>query len=104
MNDFRDALLWHMSRNQTKIAELAKASGVSPDIIKKVRTRPHASTNAEDASKIAAYYGKSVAQFIRCEDVPSDQAIGALVDLLTPTEKQVLEAQVRAMLHVRGLQ
>lgn len=104
MNDFRDALLRHMARDHTTIAKLAKCAGVSSDIIKKVRTRPHASTNAEDASKIAAFYGKSVAEFIRCEEVPSVDAITALLALLTPEEKRLLEAQVRAMLQVRDRQ
>lgn len=104
MKDFRDALLWHMNAYRTKVADLAAGSGVSLDIIKKLRTRAGASTNAEDATKIAAFYGKDVKEFINREEVPSDRAISHLIDLLEPQERQVLEAQIRAMIQVRGHQ
>lgn len=64
MKDFRDALLWHMTQHQTTIAALAKGSGVSADVIKKVRSREGASAKAEDAWRIAAYFGKELPQFI----------------------------------------
>ena len=101
MNQFRDALLWHMAQNKTTIAGLAKGSGVSADVIKKVRSRDNASAKAEDAWRIAAYFGKDLPQFIRCEEVPDDQEFRSLLGLLTPQEKKILGAQMRAMLQVR---
>jgi len=101
MKDFRDALLWHMTQGQTTIAALAKGSGVSADVIKKVRSREGASAKAEDAWRIAAYFGKELPQFIRCEDVPDDQEFHSLLGLLDPKEKKLLGAQMRAMLQVR---
>lgn len=101
MTDFRDALLWHMSQHKTKIAELARGSGVSADTIKKLRTRKHSSTNAEAADRIAAYYGKSVRDFMLCQDVPDTSAFLALADLLKPEERKMLLAQMRAMIQTR---
>lgn len=101
MKDFRDALLWHMTQHQTTIAALAKGSGVSADVIKKVRSREGASAKAEDAWRIAAYFGKELPQFIKCEAVPDDQEFRSLLGLLNPQEKKLLGAQMRAMLQVR---
>ena len=104
MKDFRAALLWHMTQHQTTIAALAKGSGVSADVIKKVRSREGASAKAEDTWRIAAYFGKELPQFIRCEAVPDDQEFHSLLGLLNPQEKKLLGAQMRAMLQVREAQ
>lgn len=101
MTDFRDALLWHMTQHQTTIAALAKGSGVSADVIKKVRSREGASAKAEDAWRIAAYFGKELPQFIRCEDVPQDQELRSLYALLETQEKKLAAAHMRAMLQTR---
>lgn len=101
MKGFRDALLWHMAQHPTSIAALARGTGVSADVIKKVRSRENASAKAEDAWRIASYFGKDLEQFIRCEAALDDQAFRSLLALLTPQEKKLLEAQMRAMLQVR---
>ena len=100
---FRDALLWHMERHQTKLADLASGAGVSIDTIKKVRSRDTASTKAEAASKLAGFYGKSVAEFLRCEDGESrSDRVAALIDQLTPAEADLVERQIRGLLASRG--
>lgn len=101
MKGFRNALLWHMTQQNTTIAALAKGSGVSADVIKKVRSRDNASAKAEDAWRIAAYFGKSLDQFIRLDAPADDQEFRSLLALMTPQEKKLLEAQMRAMLQVR---
>lgn len=94
---FRAALRWHMEKSNTTIAELAKATGVSEDTLKKIRSRHNASTKAENASKIAAFFGKDVSAFLQCRDV-DDAELGALLDLLTEEERRFLLAQVRGLL------
>jgi hypothetical protein len=101
MASFRDALLRHMAQRDTTIADLSRGSGVSPDVIKKVRTRPNASTKAEEAVRIAAFFGKTVDQFIKNEEVSKDQQLMLLVELLSPDEQMLLEAQIRAMISIR---
>ncbi len=102
MSDFRHALLWHMEQHGTRIAELAKGAGVSVDTVKKIRTRVGASTSAENAAKIAAFYEKSVLQFIHCEDRAEHDAFIALLDLLTPAERQFVMAQLRGIIADRN--
>lgn len=102
-SDFRNALLWHMDKHDTKIAELVKATGISRDVINKLRSRENSSTTAENALLISAYYGKSLEQFIRCEDLSNESVLAALADLLRPEEAAMLEAQMRGILAARGL-
>lgn len=92
--EFREALLWHMSRHNTSITELSTATGVSRDVINKLRGRAGSSTTVENGIKIAAFYGKDVSQFIRCEDVDAGQKVSNLLALLSPSEQQLLEAQI----------
>ena len=97
-NDFRTALEWHMERHDTKIADLVTATGVSRDVLNKLRARPNSSTTVENALLIASYYGKTVNQFIACDDVsPSDQ-LHTLIDMLPPEERRIVVAQIRGML------
>lgn len=100
-SDFRNALLWHMDKNETKIADLVKSTGISRDVINKLRSRENSSTTAENAMLIASYYGKSLEQFVRCEDVSHENALAALADLLRPDEAAMIEAQLRGILAAR---
>lgn len=62
---FKAALLFHMERGGTKIADLASGSGVSESAIKKLRTR-NDTTSAENALAIAKFYGLSLEEFMMC--------------------------------------
>jgi len=97
---FQDSLIWHMDEHGTTIAELSRATGVSTDTIKKLRTRANASTTAENAIRIAAYYGKTVEVFMRCEGKADDRLSG-LLSLLSERERQFLEAQIAGLLAAR---
>lgn len=90
-----------MKRHETRPADLARGAGVSLDIIKKLRTRPAASTNAEAAAQIARFYGKSVAQFLKMDEDDDEQSLSALLDLLSEDEQKMLLRQIRGMLTQR---
>ncbi len=88
-----------MRQCNTSIAELSREAGVSLDIIKKLRTRAGSSTNVETATKIAAYYGKNMQQFLQLEDTfGNESALVELFGLLTPEERVILVRQVRGMI------
>lgn len=96
---FNTALLWHMERFGTGVSELSRGTGVSLGAIKQMRARPDSTTSAENADAIARYYGKSVRAFLECLDEnEAEGALAKLLDLLTPDERAMLEAQVRGML------
>lgn len=100
-DDFRNALLWHMEKHGTLISELVSATGVSRDVINKLRARPGSSTTVENAMLIASYYGKTVNQFISLAETNSTDAANALIELLTPEERRLLEAQMRGLIAAR---
>ena len=98
-NSFRKALLWHMERNTTGVAELARGAAVSPDIIKKVRAREQSSTNAETAEKIAGFYGKSLADFLRCDESTENTVdFAALTSAMSEEQRKFLLQVIRTML------
>ncbi len=101
-NDFRSALLWHMDQNGTTIADLVARTGVSRDVINKLKAREDASTTVENAMLIAAYYGKTVNQFIMRQEVSAPERAQNLFSLLLPEESKLLEAQIQGVLSRRG--
>lgn len=101
MGQFRDAFLWHLDQHGTTLAELVEGTGVSRDILNKLKARPASSTHAEAAVKIAAFYGKSLEQFMRREPTDREREFARLFDQLTRQERQVLLAQMRGIVAER---
>lgn len=99
---FRDALMWHMERHDTKIADLVRETGVSRDVVNKLRARPESSTDVENAILIAAYYGKTVNEFITKKEATEVSRTQALLDLLSPEEHRLLQSQIRGLLRERA--
>lgn len=99
--DFQRALLWHMEQQKTTIAQLSDATGVSRDVIAKLRTRPGSSTTVENGMAIAAFYGKSLNQFVAMQDAGDEERLRLLFELLTPEELPLLEAQIRGLASYR---
>jgi hypothetical protein len=97
-DDFRRALLRHMDQHQTSMAVLSRATGVSLDVLKKLKTRATGSTTVENALLISAFYGKTVNQFIAGEDVSQADKLANLLQLLTPAERQLVEAQMLGLI------
>ena len=97
MGQFREAFLWHIAHHGTTFAEMVDSTGVSRDILNKLKARPDSSTNVETGLKIARYYGKTLEQFIRCEPSDREREFGRLYAELTPQERQLLLAQMRGI-------
>ncbi|MEP0190051.1 MAG: hypothetical protein ABJE00_06510 [Erythrobacter sp.] len=107
--DFRTALEWHMDRDGTTIADLSRKTGVSRDIINKLlgrgrEVKKKSSTAVENAILIAAYYGKTVEQFINMDEGASVSRLRSLAEMLSSDEAELLEIQARAILQRRGVQ
>lgn len=101
-NDFKNALIWHMAEHDTKIAELVRQTGVSRDVINKLISRDNASTTVENGMLIAAYYGKTVNQFIALDNVDADGSSRNLFEMLLPAERRLVEAQMLGIVSQRG--
>ena len=101
-SDFRTALLWHMDKNETRMTDIVRATGVSNDVLKKLRTRENYSTTVENGLLIAAFYGKTVNQFVALEETSENDVISALVSMMQPEEKQLLADKIRQILSGRA--
>ncbi|SDJ21903.1 hypothetical protein [Salipiger marinus] len=97
-DDFRSAFLWHIEKHKTTTAQLTAGTGVSRDVINKLKARDGASTTVENGMLIAAYYGKTVNEFVNLEESTSSSRLSALFSLLRPEEQRLLEAQIRGLI------
>lgn len=100
-SDFRTALEWHLDHHDATVADIVARTGVSRDVINKLRARPGSSTTVENAMLIASFYGKTVNQFVTCESVTAQQTLQTLIDMLPPEEQRILIAQIHGMLSPR---
>lgn len=101
---FRDALVWHMERDGTKISDLVKVTGISRDVINKLLSREKSTTSVENALLIAAYYEADMKTFIARGEVSAQERLNAMLDLLQPAERQLIEAQIQGILQSRAPQ
>ena len=92
---FRQALLATVSETGTSIAEVARGAGVSYEQLKKVGQREAASTNVDDAVRVANYFGFTIDEFLQ-DNLASDRIAGArLWFRLTEAERNILLAAAR---------
>ncbi|NKX44145.1 adenosylcobalamin-dependent ribonucleoside-diphosphate reductase [Roseicyclus persicicus] len=61
---FGEAFARHLSETGKSVAEVAEATGVNYHTLDKLKKRSGSSTSAENAHKIAAFFGKSVKGFL----------------------------------------
>lgn len=94
--------MWHMNRYGTKIVDLVNATGVSRDVFNKLKAREGSTTSVENAILIAAYYGKTVNQFIDCREVSAADQAQNVFDLLPQEDQRLLHAQILGLLRARG--
>ena len=92
---FRSALLDALEETGLPLSKVAEGSGVSYDQLKKLRQRPLASTNVDDARAVANFFGVTLDQFL------DDTSLSARVELvefynrLTDQEIEILKAAAR---------
>ena len=99
--DFRRAFLRHLEEHGTPLTAIARATGVSLDVLKKLKTRGSGSTTVENGMLIAAFYGETINQFVSLTPVTDRQKLANLFELLTPSERQLLEAQMLGLVAAR---
>lgn len=93
-----------MERHGTRIVDLVNGTGVSRDVVNKILGRSSASTSVDSAILIAAFYGKSVNQFVSKQDVSDIEKVTTLFELMQPEDLHMLEAQIQGILAQRARQ
>jgi len=87
---FKDAVEYALKETGVSLSAVAEATGVSYEQLKKLRQRPNASTNVDDAKRIANYFGKSLDEFLG-DDLAQDRAaVVEAYNRLTPEERVLL--------------
>ena len=92
---FRSALLDALKETGLPLHRVAVESGVSYDQLKKLRQRPLASTNVDDARAVANFFGVTLDQFL------DDTSLSVRIELLefynrlSDQEIEILKAAAR---------
>ena len=88
---FREALIFHTEGpGRPSLKSVAEGAGVSYEQLKKVRQGKSNSTNADDAVKIASYFGLTVNEFLDHHLEAEREEIARLYRQLSPEERQIL--------------
>jgi transcriptional regulator with XRE-family HTH domain len=101
LKTFRQAFLETLERTREPVAKIAREAGVSEEQLKKVKQRENASTNVDDAVKVAHHFGMSLDEFLDDETVRLRGEVLAVYAQLTPAERQLLQDLAKAR-HVQA--
>lgn len=94
---FRESLLDHCKQSGWSLKAVADGAGVSYEQVKKIAQRPDAKTNVDDAIKVAAFFGKTLNEFVD-DALAQDRAdLAAIYSRLTPQERRILQAAARGL-------
>lgn len=92
---FKEALRDVAEATGLPIKAIAAGAGVSYEQLKKVMQRDNASTNVDDARKVANYLGFTLDEFLQ-DELASDRAeVARLYSQLTQVERDFLQAAAR---------
>ena len=92
---FRSALLDALEETGLPLLRVAAGSGVSYDQLKKLRQRPNASTNVDDARAVANFFGVTLDQFLDDRSLPARVELAEFYNRLTDQEIEILKAAAR---------
>ena len=95
--NFRDALLRAIESHEVSLRSVATGSGVSYEQLKKLKQRPDASTNIDDAVRIAGYFGQTLDQFLQEPDGSAPHHVTEIYTKLSERDRQ------RLLFFARGL-
>ena len=87
---FRTAFLAAVERAGIPLLQIAKRSGVSYEQLKKLKARVDATTNVEDAIRLAQALGLTIDELLEDRLAEERDAVVALWQSLTPRERQFL--------------
>ena len=94
---FRDALICALESTGTPLRQVAGATGVSYEQLKKLKQGRSRSTNVDDAKAVANFFGQSLDQFLEDEDTIVRLEIVSLYNQLSPEERRFLLASARGL-------
>lgn len=92
---FRAALLEALEVNDESLRSVCEATKVSYEQMKKVKQRDTASTNVDDAVRIANHFGMSIDEFLDDDTQYRRSVAVSLYNQLTEAEIEILLAAAR---------
>jgi len=98
---FRDALIHALDGTGVSLLSLSNETGVSYEQLKKLKQNKSKSTNAEDAVKIARFFGVSLEEFLDRPALEDQIEILKIYNRLSQRERDILLGSARGVLASR---
>lgn len=95
---FRQAFIDALDASGYSVAQVSRDTGVSTEQLYKLCQRETASTNVDDAVKLAHYFGKSLDEFLEDRTAYDRQEIVALYNQLTEQQREFLLDSTKGIL------
>ncbi len=89
---FRDAFIDALDKSGLSLRAVAIGSGVSESQLKKLKQRENATTNVDDAKKVAEFFGLGLDQFLDDPELLRHVEIAELYSRLPHPLKQAFQA------------
>ena len=89
---FRIAFLERLEQTGETVADVARGAGVSVEQLKKIKQRDDASTNVDDAVKVAHYFGLSMDEFLGDTQIQDRQEMLETYFQLSAEERALIKA------------
>ena len=103
---FKEALTFHLQKpdgSRLALKAIAEGSGVSYEQLKKVMQRESASTNVDEAVRVANYFGLTLDEFLADETATIRADIVDLYNQLSDQERRFLRDASQGILARRHL-
>ncbi len=94
---FRDAFIQALEDSGLSLRAVAIGSGVSEGQLKKLKQRENATTNVDDAKKVAEFFGLGLDRFLDDPGLSRPVEIVELYSRLPPQLKQEFQAYAREL-------
>lgn len=98
---FREALIQHIKVYHVNVAEMARRTGVSKELIHSLRQRKTVCPNVDDAMKLSAYFGKSVEEFIETDKDSQRERLIVLAAQLSEEDRGFVEELMKLLVSRR---
>ncbi len=99
---FREVLIARMDMTGVTAAELARRTGIAKSQIDKLRQRKVETTNVYDAMLISRFFGQPIEEFIgMTKRADKLDEVKELISMLTPEAREMVIAQIRAVVAMR---
>ena len=95
---FSDAFIAHLKDSNERVTVIAKNAGVTKEALYSLKYSKTLNMGVDEAIRVAAYFGKTVEEFMGLAQPRLNDALIRRIESLSPRERDLLQAAIDAFL------